>query len=1028
MRNSSHNILEKDNKELVQHFGFRKLASGILVSAVIGAFFTGMRDQTVLADTTDNAVRSEQVVGQPNSANSTESAKTSNVDDPSKNADTTASDTVNTLTVSKQTENKENNNPESTLTDSKDQLDLSTVKNQEVTQDITFRHTVYYQHNRQDIADPTVIYTHYHRDPIWNSDGSVKDNGKWNFVNMDQAGTETSNLNKVTVSDQGSSTVNGVNDVETFSFIPNDNIAINGYQVENPISHIFYDYIPNAQIVADTYIPQVATVNYIKTRTETEKDSKTVTLHYKYADGSEASPDDQIQIFYTHDITYNEDTNQILKSSDWVIDTSEGDADNPGAHIIHGKWNFNDANDSAWNTLNNLSVPKIDGYIAADTYVIKNSNGDYVPVINPANITNFHGQGVPTIWVNPRVNAGSKVGSLGAYNNNEYADQTDHTIYYFKPTTQSNTVTRHIILHEPTGDVSSSQQWTFTQIIVDNPLANEHAIITNYVPQAILSNYTVPTIAGYTASMREIPSVSVNHNTKDWTVEVSYTPNPQSNTVTIVDDDNNGSQLGAPQIINGVTDSSVNWNVTIPKNYELISGNSTNGTYKFSATNQIPIVIHVKHQHQTTPESKTITRTIVDNIPGQDPLTTTQSVIFTRTNNTDLVTNQTDYGKWVSDNSTWVSYMAQGKSGYTPDKAVIDETLVTPDMTDQSVSINYNGNLQRLAYTIFDETDNINLAENQELATGKSDESIPSNTADNLTIILQQYLDNGYVLTSQDLLPTKFDHDDNNDQIVHVVLHHGTHNDIESRDVTRNIIIEEPEKTSQTVTQKVTVTRPIVVDNVNKKTISNGDWSKGTFATYTPNSIPGYTIEIDGVPANVVSSASVTLDANGNPQNGADVHVIYVAIPSVDPNSDNTDDNQSSTDDSDNNTDEEVSAPLPEDNADNSSDNANQKSISSERSTNVVPKSQKRNNKSSKNIVPKVMNNRFGKQITNGAKVNISMKGNNIVDVQANNSQDENKLPQTGEKNNKLGLLGASLVAIVNLLALFSFIDNKKRR
>lgn len=108
------------NQEIEQHYSFRKLASGALVSAIIGAFFIGIKTETVSAAVDNNAT--QVTVKETSSQTSTDNLDV--------NTDSHSSDKIldNTLTYDNQIIKKETNNTEA------EQVTQTTNKEETTTQ------------------------------------------------------------------------------------------------------------------------------------------------------------------------------------------------------------------------------------------------------------------------------------------------------------------------------------------------------------------------------------------------------------------------------------------------------------------------------------------------------------------------------------------------------------------------------------------------------------------------------------------------------------------------------------------------------------------------------------------------------------------------------------------------------------------------------------------------------------------------------------------------------------------------------
>ena len=108
------------NQEIEQHYSFRKLASGALVSAIIGAFFIGIKTETVSAAVDNNAT--QVTVKETSSQTSTDNLDV--------NTDSHSSDKIldNTLTYDNQIIKTETNNTEA------EQVTQTTDKEETTTQ------------------------------------------------------------------------------------------------------------------------------------------------------------------------------------------------------------------------------------------------------------------------------------------------------------------------------------------------------------------------------------------------------------------------------------------------------------------------------------------------------------------------------------------------------------------------------------------------------------------------------------------------------------------------------------------------------------------------------------------------------------------------------------------------------------------------------------------------------------------------------------------------------------------------------
>ena len=172
--------------------------------------------------------------------------------------------------------------------------------------------------------------------------------------------------------------------------------------------------------------------------------------------------------------------------------------------------------------------------------------------------------------------------------------------------------------------------------------------------------YTPEEIPGYTPTIKSVDAQTVTEATKDQTVEITYTANPESVKVNYVDDDN-GSVIKTATL-NGATDQTVKTNISIPHNY-VLKGTAPS-EYTFEAGVNADITVHLKHATQdvsdTDPQAK-IEReySIVQKIPqinhdvnGKVTYTTKTLLndwhfVRQRTATKDLVTGEINYGQWL---------------------------------------------------------------------------------------------------------------------------------------------------------------------------------------------------------------------------------------------------------------------------------------------------------------------------------------------------------------------------------------------
>ena len=224
------------------------------------------------------------------------------------------------------------------------------------------------------------------------------------------------------------------------------------------------------------------------------------------------------------------------------------------------------------------------------------------------------------------------------------------------------------------------------------------------------ANYEVPTIPGYTASQSQVAKETVTGETKDQTVNITYTAN--DGTQTIIYQGEDGSEIGK-QVVPGKTDEKVKVTTDVPDGYVLKGEVPSEVTIKPDDT---PITVTVEHgKSHVTPDkpvnkgdlipntkdkhypeglthndlNKTVTREITITDPAGKKSTTTQTVTFTRGATVDEVTNEVTYGTWSENGKhTFDKVDVPYITGYRSSEEV-PEVTVTPDSKSNTVNVTY---------------------------------------------------------------------------------------------------------------------------------------------------------------------------------------------------------------------------------------------------------------------------------------------------------------------------------------------------
>ncbi|MGN1279827.1 MAG: hypothetical protein ACI4T4_03970, partial [Limosilactobacillus sp.] len=320
----------------------------------------------------------------------------------------------------------------------------------------------------------------------------------------------------------------------------------------------------------------------------------------------------------------------------------------------------------------------------------------------------------------------------------------------------THSATRTINITNPDGTAKQVvQTGTAKQINVRDVVTQKLTPGTWQPDETSWSSYSVdipgytPTITvdGKATTLTSIAGQTVDENTKDTTININYRANAQSVTINFVDEDNGGSQVGQGIVKYGVTGETItDFNdVKVPEHYVLAKNNSLPTIYTFTAKQDQGITIRLVHATETIdgkdyvdnpstlPDGvkkddliHTVTRTITDNVPGQDPIVTPQTATITRSGIYDEVTKKLKkdgFGDWTK--ASLKDYTAQGKAGYIANPTSVAMEAVTSDSQDSQVTINYTANAQTTHVVYQDVAGN---AVKTDTVTGYTDQTVETNS------------------------------------------------------------------------------------------------------------------------------------------------------------------------------------------------------------------------------------------------------------------------------------------------------------
>ena len=445
-------------------------------------------------------------------------------------------------------------------------------------------------------------------------------------------------------------------------------------------------------------------------------------------------------------------------------------------------------------------------------------------------------------------------------------------------------------------------------------------------------------------------------------------------------------------------------------------------------------------------ETKDITRTIIVHTPNESDQKVIQTATLTREVILDATTGEIkSLGEWST--AKWGTYSAPEFKGYTPDKAQIDETAVNKDTQDTTVEISYTANeitkpeTKDITRTIIvhepngtDQTVIQKATLTREVIlyapTGEIKSLGEWSTAKWETYSAPEF--KGYTPDKAQIDETAVNKD-TQDTTVEISY---TANEItkpETKDITRTIIVHEPNGTDQTVIQKATLTREVILYAPTGEIKSAGKWSTAKWEAYSAPEFTGYTpdkAQIDETTVNEdTQNTTVEISYTANETSEQPGH------SKDNSNNDNNGGNNSNTELTDNNTD--TSNPTDNNKSSKtkstttSKSNQSSKAKRTTKSGTISPKAvalASKSNQSSKakrttksgTISPKAV-----ALANTTAGLATSAKANMENGIAKNNSQNSQTLPQTGENESKVAFAVAGLLAAA--LGIFGIAINRKK-
>ena len=695
------------------------------------------------------------------------------------------------------------------------------------------------------------------------------------------------------------------------------------------------------------------------------------------------------------------------------------------------------------------TYPEGQDIMKPEDFMTKNSDlTDADRILLPAGIVINWAKG-PTIQNSDAQYAAGYQNGTAAFDQTVVPDFDGDTLIYegafAKPVTDTRKVTRTIKFVDQNGkqiypDVAQ-HSIEFTRSGFEDPFT--HKIAWAAIPgsdtlPSTLPSYQVPKKDGYTPDKSQVEQATVKFGDPDSSITVTYKANAQVIKVNFIDD-TTGKTLDSKSL-DGVSDADANYNTKVDINnyekqhYVLVSDSSDGKDLIFDHDDQATQSYDVHFTHDTNPDSRqdTVTRTITYTGAGnKTPSAVTQSVHFTQAGTKDLVTGKTKWNDVADQN--FASVGTPEVSGYTPDKSQVAQAAVKFGDKDTTVTVTYAADKQQAKLHFYDDTAKKFIDAAPVLdASGKTDGQVGFTIPNSYDFSKYNFVnvtkgadpESTDQLAGADLSAVqygKYDTDDKKDQ---VFVAHFTHkikaiNEKVTVNETIHYVYEDGSKAHDDYQAT-----PLVFTKTGTKDLVTGEekatWTKSQkFAEVASPEIPGYTPDQAVVPAVEVAHGdndvvrTVTYSKNIEPQEPT--------TPTDNPVTPKAP--------------EEPQQPAtPDDNLDvvrPHSDNSPQKKQDSKQTnkTTEVNKTVKR----SSTVKPKAT----ATTKRNGTKVQLATKDAskqsnpkavvNSTSTTVVNNKGEKKaetLPQTGEKDNKLGILG---LLTLSLASLFGFSEKKKK-
>ena len=380
-----------------------------------------------------------------------------------------------------------------------------------------------------------------------------------------------------------------------------------------------------------------------------------------------------------------------------------------------------------------------------------------------------------------------------------------------------------------------------------------------------------PVKTGYTSDVQTVPAETVTPGSNNIRKVVTYTPDAQKLSVKFIDDTT--GQVLKTVDKTGVTNANVGYNTQSDihsyegQHYVLVSDSSHGANLVFDNNDSVDQAyeVHLKHGTHPIDEHHTITQTVhyTSTDHANVPEDHTTSVQFDRDGYHDEVTNTDHWNTWKQGGTqTFTEVPTPKKAGYTPDKLSVPATVVHPSDHNQTITVTYTPDTQKVIVTFIDDTDSGKTLKTV-TKTGPTNSRVGYTTGDDINVYKSQH----YVLVNDQThgQSITFDTNTNTDQHYEVHLKHGTHQINDHRTVTETVHYKMTDGTTAPTdyTAKVEFSR----DGFNDEVTGADHWNVWTpaathqFGAVHSPVVKGYTPDADQIAAVTVNPDSQNIDS-----------------------------------------------------------------------------------------------------------------------------------------------------------------------